>query len=141
MGDHEDFLEWLSETRYEANVSLFSGDGAPRREMWSRREPVSVFGAWAVHRAVGQPALDDLLRRLGGFMFEPGCLGYADELVSSEVVGDLAYTVGLEYVTQYTPDGTAQGQYTLRVTQVFRREDGEWRLVHRHADRELSQDD
>jgi ketosteroid isomerase-like protein len=24
--------------------------------------------------------------------------------------------------------------YELRVTTVFRREDGEWRVVHRHAD-------
>ena len=24
--------------------------------------------------------------------------------------------------------------YTLRVTQVYRREDGEWKVAHRHAD-------
>jgi ketosteroid isomerase-like protein len=24
--------------------------------------------------------------------------------------------------------------YTLRVTQVYRREEGEWKVVHRHAD-------
>jgi ketosteroid isomerase-like protein len=26
-------------------------------------------------------------------------------------------------------------EYTLRVTHVYRREDGEWRIVHRHGDR------
>ncbi len=30
-------------------------------------------------------------------------------------------------------DAPAQA-YELRVTTVFRREDGEWRVVHRHAD-------
>jgi ketosteroid isomerase-like protein len=25
--------------------------------------------------------------------------------------------------------------YTLRVTHVYRREDGQWRIVHRHGDR------
>jgi ketosteroid isomerase-like protein len=24
--------------------------------------------------------------------------------------------------------------YTLRVTQVYRREDGDWKVAHRHAD-------
>jgi hypothetical protein len=28
----------------------------------------------------------------------------------------------------------AREQLELRVTQVYRREDGEWRLAHRHAD-------
>jgi ketosteroid isomerase-like protein len=25
-------------------------------------------------------------------------------------------------------------RYTLRATQVYRREDGEWKVAHRHAD-------
>jgi SnoaL-like domain len=31
--------------------------------------------------------------------------------------------------------------YTLRVTHVYRREDGEWKIVHRHADAPLDQSD
>ena len=37
---------------------------------------------------------------------------------------DLAYTVALEH----------HGARVLRVTHVYRREDGGWKLVHRHAD-------
>jgi SnoaL-like domain len=33
-----------------------------------------------------------------------------------------------------TPGG-GRVTYTLRTTHVFRREDGEWRIVHRHGDR------
>jgi hypothetical protein len=32
------------------------------------------------------------------------------------------------------PDGAPRRPYTLRVTQVYRREDGEWKVVHRNAD-------
>jgi ketosteroid isomerase-like protein len=31
-------------------------------------------------------------------------------------------------------DGVPVEPYTLRVTQIYRREDGEWKVVHRHGD-------
>jgi ketosteroid isomerase-like protein len=31
-------------------------------------------------------------------------------------------------------DGVPVEPWTLRVTHVYRREDGEWKIVHRHAD-------
>jgi ketosteroid isomerase-like protein len=47
--------------------------------------------------------------------------------------GDLAVLVGVE--RQHGPIGDLPAQeWPLRVTLVFRREDSEWRLVHRHAD-------
>jgi ketosteroid isomerase-like protein len=46
------------------------------------------------------------------------------ERLSCTVGTDLACTVLLEY----------HSNRTLRVTHLFRREDGAWRLVHRHAD-------
>ncbi len=46
------------------------------------------------------------------------------EHLASVVGVDLAYTVALEH----------HGERVLRVTHVYRREDGDWKLVHRHAD-------
>ena len=31
-------------------------------------------------------------------------------------------------------DGVPVEPYTLRATQVYRREDGDWKVVHRHGD-------
>jgi len=53
--------------------------------------------------------------------------------VTRRVSGDLAYTVELEH-TSVSLDGVPVAPYTLRVTQVYRREDGEWKVVHRHGD-------
>ena len=44
----------------------------------------------------------------------------------------MAYTVGYEH-TQASVNGEPR-RYTLRATQVYRREDGEWKVAHRHAD-------
>ena len=62
---------------------------------------------------------------------------YDIELIAAGASGDLAYTVAYEHNT-VSVDGTPR-TYTLRVTQVYRREDGEWKLAHRHGD-ELTAD-
>jgi ketosteroid isomerase-like protein len=55
------------------------------------------------------------------------------ELVQAHASGDLLVLVMLE--RQHGEVGGLPDQdWSLRVTQVYRREDSEWRLVHRHAD-------
>ena len=56
------------------------------------------------------------------------------DLVAAGVSGDLAYVVGFEHIANSVL-GMPVEPYTLRVTHVLRREDGEWRIAHRHADR------
>ena len=55
------------------------------------------------------------------------------EFVAAGVGGDLAYTVGYEH-TSVSWDGVPMEPYILRVTHAYRREDGEWKTVRRHAD-------
>jgi ketosteroid isomerase-like protein len=50
----------------------------------------------------------------------------------ADVSGHLAYTVHRER-TSVSVDGSPR-DYVLRVTQVYRREAGTWKVVHRHAD-------
>jgi ketosteroid isomerase-like protein len=55
------------------------------------------------------------------------------ELVQSYVSGDLVVLVVIE--RQHGKVGGLPDQdWSLRVTLVYRRDDSEWRLVHRHAD-------
>jgi ketosteroid isomerase-like protein len=128
MKDREDFVAWVKGSLYRAELALHNGDPAPRRALWSRREPVSVYGAW--RNARGQAEIDALFAHLGSSF--SNCTSYAFELQTYDVVGDMAYTVGLEH-SAVSVDGKPR-TYTLRVTQVYRREDGEWKVVHRHGD-------
>ncbi|MEU1320488.1 nuclear transport factor 2 family protein [Streptomyces tibetensis] len=128
MTDGDEFLEWVKTALYEAELALHNGDPALRRALWSRREPVSVMGAW--RNAHGQEELDGLFTNLGSSFSD--CTSFVFELQAYEVSGDMAYTAGLEH-TSVSVDGEPR-TYTLRATQVYRREDGEWRVVHRHGD-------
>lgn len=53
-------------------------------------------------------------------------------IAAYDVVGEAAFTAGLEHTSAAV--GGRPRTYTLRATQVYRREDGEWRVAHRHAD-------
>jgi ketosteroid isomerase-like protein len=128
MTDREAFLAWFTTALYEAELALHNGDPAPRRALWSRNEPVSVLGAW--RNAHGQREINELFTALGKSF--SGCRSYAFELLVHDVVGDMAYTAGLEH-TSASVDGQPR-TYTLRATQIYRREAGEWRVAHRHAD-------
>jgi ketosteroid isomerase-like protein len=128
MTDRDDFLKWVKTTLHEAELALHNGDAAPRRAIWSRGEPVSILGAW--RNAYGQAELEEVFGLLATSFSD--CTSYAFELQAYDVVGDMAYTAGLEH-TSASVDGKPR-TYTLRATQVYRREDGEWKVAHRHAD-------
>lgn len=56
------------------------------------------------------------------------------EVLQVGASGDIAYWVGLQHATVQYGDMTQPAPMDLRVTEIFRRENGEWKLVHRHAD-------
>ena len=127
MDDREEFLTWVHTVLRDAEVAIHNGDAAPRRAIWSRTEPVSVLGAWK--NARGQAEIDALFAHLAASFSD--CTCYEFELLEAEVLGDAAYTVGLEH-TSATVNGVPSS-YTLRATQLYRREGGEWKVVHRHG--------
>jgi ketosteroid isomerase-like protein len=56
------------------------------------------------------------------------------EYLASGVSGDLAYTVAIERSDALIAGQGRRAKMPLRVTHLFRREGGEWKLLHRHAD-------
>ncbi len=127
MDQYEEFVAWVQSVLKAAEIALHDGDAGPRRAIWSRNDPVTVLGAW--QNARGQEALDDLFAHLAESLSE--CTSYEFELLDAEVRGDTAYTVGLEH-TSASVNGEPR-TYTLRVTQIYRREDGVWKVAHRHG--------
>ncbi|WP_422936015.1 YybH family protein [Sinomonas sp. P47F7] len=128
MTDRDDFLAWFRGPLFAAELALHNGDPGPRRALWSRNDPVSVLGAW--RSATGQEEIDELFAYLGGSFTD--CTSSTVEVLAFDVVGDMAYTAALEH-TSVSVNGQPR-TYTLRATQVYRREYGKWRVAHRHGD-------
>ncbi|RYP86261.1 DUF4440 domain-containing protein [Nocardioides guangzhouensis] len=127
MSEREEFITWVQTVLTDAEVAVHNGDAAPRRAVWSRHDPVTVLGAW--RNAAGQAEIDGLFAHLATSF--SACTSYELELLEAEVLGDVAYTVALEH-TSASVNGVPS-TYTLRATQIYRREDGAWKVAHRHG--------
>jgi ketosteroid isomerase-like protein len=55
-------------------------------------------------------------------------------VLSAGTSGDLAYTVALAQAQVRLVGQDAPAPIVLRVTQLYRREEGVWKLIHWHAD-------
>ncbi len=129
MSELDDFLTKTLARQVEEEEALHNGDVQPRLAMWSTQEPVTVFGA--LKSISGWDEVSRGFRWIASRFSD--CTSYRFELVAAGVSSDLAYTVGYEHIS-VSMDGVPLEPYTLRVTHVYRRENGEWKIVHRHAD-------
>ena len=129
MAEVEAFLDSTMPRLRAAETALHNGDASPRMATWSHNDPVTLFGAaisasgWAQLGAT----FDLLASRFSN------CSSWEYEVIAAGASGDLAYVVGIEHTTA-SVGGAAPGPYELRVTTIFRRESGDWKVVHRHAD-------
>ncbi len=130
MSDLDDFRASTLARQAEAEKALVLGDPAPRLAMWSRRDPVSLFGAWGPCQT-GWDKLSRTFRWVASRLSNASDFRYDVEV--ADVSGDLAYAVGYERFNG-SIDGGPVTPMTVRVTHVYRREDGEWKIVHRHGD-------
>ena len=129
MSNVDDFVAEIHPRLVEELQALHNGDLGPRLAMWSTTDPVTLFGA--AMSGQGWEQVSGIFRAIASRWSD--CTDQRVELLAAGVSGDLAYTVELEH-TSVSIDGVPVEPYTLRVTQVYRREDGEWKVVHRHGD-------
>jgi ketosteroid isomerase-like protein len=131
----DSFVAEMLPRQRAAEQAIHNGDAEPRIALWSRTDPVTVFGAKM--SASGWADLEPLFRNVASWFSDSA--EYEFEVTAAGASGDLAYTTGYEH-NQVKVEGRPR-TYTLRVTHVYRREDGQWRIVHRHADVPPSADD
>jgi ketosteroid isomerase-like protein len=124
----ERFLAEVLPRQRAAEHAIHNGDVEPRLGLWSRTDPLTLFGAKM--SGSGWAELEAMFRNVASWFSDSA--EYEFEVIAAGVSGDLAYTVGYEH-NRVKVEGQPR-TYTLRVTHVYRREDGRWRIVHRHGD-------
>lgn len=124
----------------EAATAFYNGHPDAVKALWSHADDVTLSGAAGGATAKGW---SEVSKRLGWassqFLNAEG--SKAVEEVQVTVSGDFAYIVQYEHI-RYRPPGQAkESRRDYRVTTIFRRESDGWRVVHRHADTQMTRQD
>jgi ketosteroid isomerase-like protein len=101
-------------------------DTEPFLDLWSHSPDASIMAAVGGYH-VGFDEVSKLLRWVSQRLRSDT---YSAQTLTTQDGDDLAASVELERYTGL-PDGN---EMTLRVTHVYRKEDGHWKLLHRHAE-------
>jgi len=117
----------------EAQSRFINGDPTLWKQNARHGDEATIFGAFGGHEKgwteVG-PRYD-----WASSQFRENGAEIKVEYLNSGVSGDLAFTVAIEHqenVRLGNQDKPAPR--ALRVTQIFQKEEGAWKLLHRHAD-------
>lgn len=112
----------------DALGDLVEGRPEPFKELWSHADDVVIMGAFGGYERGWEKVSERLEWAAAGIEATDR---FAENIVT--VVGSaIAYTVDLEHMTRHAGDNPTPR--TLRCTQAYRYEDGEWRVILRHAD-------
>src|SRR3954468_23711487 len=95
MTETEQFLAATMPRLTAAEIALHNGDSGERIAMWSRTDPLTLFGA--ATSGVGWAEIGPIFEGLGRQF--SNCTSYRIEIVAAEARGDLAYVVALEHTT------------------------------------------
>lgn len=121
-------LSAFIERCHEALTQQSQGHPQPLLDLWSHADDVTVMAAVNGYE-VGFEAVSKLLTWASTAQkFE----GWSADNLATVVGSEMGMSVELEHYALHV-DGEDKGM-TLRATQVYRIEDGEWRIVHRHGD-------
>jgi len=117
--------------REDASDAYINGDPDPVIALSTRSDPASFFPP-SGDRIIGADAVDGANRK-GAQAFANGSTGRF-EILASGASRDFAYWTGIQHANARMEGKDNAVPMRLRTTEIFRKEGGEWKLIHRHAD-------
>lgn len=130
-GNAVDDLERVIERYHLALGEFMRGNSEPAEQLFSERDDVTLgnpFGPFAR----GWTQVVETMQRAASQYGDGEASGF-DE-IARYLTPDLACIVEVERLKSKVGGREEVAPLTLRVTTIFRREDGGWRIIHRHAD-------
>ncbi len=125
--DFDDFIEQY----HHALDEIWKGSPEGYYRLYSRRGDVSLANPFGPP-VRGWEQVAQTIERAASNFGDGGVAGF--ERVATCVTPELAYIVEVERGQTRVGGAAAVTPISLRVTSIFRPEDGTWKIVHRHAD-------
>jgi ketosteroid isomerase-like protein len=124
----QDEVRKTSQRFYAALNCLLNGDAAPLSDVWSHSEAATTMHPIG-GRQVGWDEVRQSWEQIAP-LASGGQVRLDDQVI--QVIGDTAYEVG----TEHGQMGLAGERITIdhRVTNIYRREAGQWKIILHHTD-------
>ena len=116
---------------HDAGRQITNGNPEGYKPLYSRRDDVTLANPFGPP-VRGWNAVSATLDRAAEHYRDGEVVGF--ENVSTVIASDLAYIVEIERYRARVGGAEEMASVAVRVTTVFRREDGVWKVVHRHGD-------
>lgn len=127
LRDFEQFME----QREDAARAYVNGDAGPVDRISTRTSPATFFHPNGDYEQ-GAEQVSSRYERDAGYFESGGESSF--EILQMAASDGIAYWVGFQHATARLKGQAEAVPMSLRITEVFRREGDEWKLVHRHAD-------
>src|SRR5215208_7595147 len=114
-----------------AQGEVVRGNAEPANRLFSLREDVTLANPYGPP-AHGWDEVAAAAERAAANFRDGEIVGF--ETIEKYVTDELAYIVRVERARAKVGGSEDITPITLRVTMIFRPEEGEWKIVHRHAD-------
>jgi ketosteroid isomerase-like protein len=125
-----DFKQFMKK-REAASLAYVSGDAGPLEKISTHTSPATIFGP---NGDCVQGAEEVIAANLSGSKHFKAGSENKFEIKHSAESNELAYWTGVQHSVVQMEGKSKPAPFNLRVTEIFRKEDGEWKLIHRHAD-------
>jgi ketosteroid isomerase-like protein len=114
--------------------SLIKGNPEPQHKVWSHREDVTLANPVAPFGPVssGWEQVAETMKLAASNFTDGESLGF--DRIATYPAADMMCIVEIERSKLKLAGTGDMARATIRVTSLFRLEDGAWKLVHRHAD-------
>lgn len=119
------------EEYHRAGLEITNGNPEVYKTLYSRRDDVTLANPFGPP-ARGWSAVSATLDRAAENYRDGEVVGFDN--VSTVITPDLAYTIEIESYRARVGGADDLTPVSVRVTTVFRREEGIWKVTHRHAD-------
>ena len=126
-----DDVDQLIEQYHLALDEIMKGSADGYKKVYSRRDDVTLANPFGPP-ARGWDEVAKTLERAASHYTDGEATGF--ENVAKYITPELAYTVEIERCQAKVEGREDVTPISLRVTTIFRSEDGTWKVVHRHAD-------
>jgi ketosteroid isomerase-like protein len=129
--DNDQIVQTLLDQTLQAQIAWVQGNSQPYQQLFAHHEDITLAGPFGGEATRGWNALQKVMPKVAAFFTG----GSSQITLLRAIVTDQLICLVMQEINQVTfAQHNGVYQWQLRVTQIYEKEDKQWRIIHRHVD-------